>query len=200
MPVKICYPPNTVGKILTYNTLLNSLKKSYLIFEIPKKRYKKVYMHCTVCISPYRSDIEMLVKRGIPLMEISKKYHLLFKNSEINLYNKVKRHTEKKHPPSLADPTPFKPEEIEEGAGSEGITFQEYAKKLLRFAMTSDDMYTGKKLSHNQVIAAQRALTEESKVKTQENALKFAMVKFLRGQGATLLDEPTKLIEGDTEG
>lgn len=136
--------------------------------------------------------MEGLYKRGATFSDIARKYHVLFQNSEVNLYMKMGRHIKKKHGEKRIR------EEMSISPDGE-ITFAEYEKKLLRAAMMDDDMFTGKKISHAAVIAAKRASIEEAKAKTQESALKFAMVRFLRGEGAHLPDGTTELIESNTE-
>lgn len=153
---------------------------------------------CTVCQSPYKTEVEALLARGASVMEVSEKYHGLFQNSRANLYNKLNRHTRNKHNENGGKPG--RPRKEKETIGLDGeITFAEYEKKLLRAAMMDDDMFTGKKISHAAVIAAKRASIEEAKAKTQESALKFAMVSFLRGEGAKLPDGTDKLIESNTD-
>lgn len=135
------------------------------------------------------------MKMNVPPMEIAKKFHELVGVTELNLYAKLKNHTKRKHGPVLNNLDPIKPEDVENGVVD--VSFKEYSQKLLRTAMTNEEMFTSKKISHNQVIAAQRANIEEAKVKNQENALKLTMIKFLRGEGID--DAGRKLIESNTE-
>jgi|SRR5581483_88816 len=160
-----------------------------------RKKYEYKVRRCTICTHEQRDEIEFLVKKNIPLMEIALKYHMTLGNTRMNFYNKLRSHIKKKHPPLLKDPTPIDPSNPQQEVVEE-VNFKDYAKKLLKSAM-NEDMFKTTKISHNHVIAAQRAIIEESKVKTQENALKFAMVKFLRGEGVPVDEQ--KLIESDTD-
>lgn len=130
---------------------------------------------CTICYSPHRGDIEYLSKKGISNLELSKKYHSEFNVTQGRMYNKLRAHFLRKHPPLLAD-DPKAPElpVIH--------NFDEYAEKLLQTGF-SEEMLSAKKVSHSAIIAARRAQLEERKVQGMENAQKLMIMKFFRGNG-----------------
>ena len=129
---------------------------------------------CTICYSPHRGDIEFLTKKGINRLELSKKYFKEFNVTQGRMYNKLKAHFDRKHPPLLLD-DPKAPElpVIR--------TFDDYADRLLQTGL-KEEMMTPGKVSHSVVIAARRAQLEERKVAGMENAQKLMIMKFFRGQ------------------
>lgn len=148
---------------------------------------------CTLCYSPFRGDIEFLIKKGIPKIEIARKYAKEFNNTEARFYNKLTAHTERKHAPLLTD-DPKAPVELPRVEN-----FDDYAKSLLRVGL-SEEMLNPRKVSHSQVIAARRTQLEERKVEGMENAQKLMIMKFFRGR----IEDGPKLpgttdIETDTD-
>lgn len=130
--------------------------------------------YCIICTSPYRSEIEELQRRKVSLSDIGRKYHKLYGKTYEQFYQTIGIHFRKKHPPVIVnDPTP-----IEE---REAVDFTGYADKLLQEGYRNvNNNPSSVKPSH--VIQAQRTLLEERKIKSQEDSMKFAFIKFMRGK------------------
>ena len=145
---------------------------------------------CRVCKSPYRKEMEFLVSQGIAKYAIAEKYCPKFNCKMENLYNILKRHTDNKHPPLLAD--------MEIGEPTTGNSFEDYASKLLKVGY-NPEMMSPKRVTHNNIISAQRTLIEEKKVNGALDAQKLAFLKFFRGTPQPIEGE-TVDGENDTRG
>lgn len=66
---------------------------------------------CEVCKCLKRQDIEYLIWRGATPMQIAEKYINYFNISVNSLYNKIRNHFKRKHPPYLFNPLPIDKDE-----------------------------------------------------------------------------------------
>ena len=138
---------------------------------------------CLVCKSDYRAEIESYLKKNVSIPDITRRFwKVAGATKEVNFYMALHRHVKKQHPIRFLDKTPIELPPIEKNEDGTP-TLEGYAQKLLNTAMLDPDMFAGKRISHNAVIAAQRAVVEKEKVKNQGDALKMSMIQFLRGQG-----------------
>lgn len=165
------------------------------------KHVGKLGRACQVCKSEYRGEIETLLKRNVAIPDIARKFwKVAGAIREVNFYMALHRHVQKKHPFRFLDQSPIEPSEIQKSEDG-SPTLEGYAQKLLDTAFRDPTMFSGNKISHNAVIAAQRAVLEKEKIKNQGDALKMSMIQFLRGQGMIPKGEviDAELIESNTD-
>ena len=146
---------------------------------------------CFICRSQYAREIRDAYDQGVVAPQIFKKYQSLldYKAKLASFYQMLWRCKHDNHK------LPELPSVMGDG------TFEDYAQKLMAAGM-NPDMFTGKKISHNAIIAAQRALIEKEKAKVQNDAMKIAMIAFFRGNGARLPEGvviDAELIPSNTE-
>lgn len=148
---------------------------------------------CKLCSSPYGEDVVKAKELGVKGKKLFKKWapKVEYVGTEDSFYMMLYRHVKDNH--YIPPPTPVVPQASE-------LTLEEYSKKLMESAMMDPEMFTGKKISHQAIIAAQRALIEKDKVKVQNDAMKMAFIAFFRGNakqvGGEVIDG---LITSDSE-
>lgn len=163
------------------------------------KKVAKVHSRaCRICKSPFRGEIEFLIAQKASYSDLAKKYHEAFGVKEATMYNKITRHVTKNHPAAI-DTTPVKmPTEEEAIELSKPKDFHTYAQKLLGVGF-DEKMLTPGKVTHNNIIAAQRALIMEEKVKGTLDNQRLLMMKFFRGNSleGEVIDDRPKLARGE---
>lgn len=151
---------------------------------------------CLLCASSVATEIVEAKKLGVKTPKLLKKFQAAtgYKGNTQAFYMILYRHIQSGHAITSPQKTP-----IPEG----GYTLEEYTDKLMGAVMSNPDMFEGKKVSHQAVIAAQRAVIEKEKVKVQNDAMKLAIIAFARGQGMKLPEgvviEGDELIEANTQ-
>ena len=137
---------------------------------------------CSLCVSPLRPEIERLLKKGVPIIDISRSYHEVFNNTEASLYLKIKRHITRKHPVRIIDTEAAK-EKLRERAAqvASGATIENYADQMLKIGL-SDELLNPGRVSHANVISAQKLKLDKDKLKLQSDATRMAMIN--RGGGS----------------
>lgn len=144
---------------------------------------------CRVCISPYRKDIELLLKKNVMQMDIARHYAPFFEIDVRKLYESILTHTEKKHPPligeipQLSTYEPPKPPEPAPQAEpdvtpKQKVTIEEYAGKLLDMGMSEEQL---KKVNPQVILQAQKILIEKQKAENQRDVLRLAMERLFSG-------------------
>ncbi len=148
------------------------MERTYISPKGKLRVARRVY--CRVCTSPYRPEIEKLIRMGVALNRIAVKYHEVFEISFDNLKMKLYRHVKNKHPKIYIDMTPLKKEDMEKDFP---VTQEGLANQWLKygFQIPQDE------IKPHHVIGAQKMIIEKQKMQVQTDALKFAMIKFMRG-------------------
>lgn len=149
------------------------------------------FKDCKVCQSPFRRDIEKLHRKGYGPTEIAKHYWTEMGYAHLkNCADKMRLHFLKKHPPPIEDIVPVTPllaleqekeaklMPVKESTKGYPMNIENYAQELLEMGFTEDMM---KKVRPAQILQAQKILIEKEKLKTQRDALKFTMAKFMAG-------------------
>lgn len=62
---------------------------------------------CKVCMNEKRECIDYLLWRGATPMQVAEKFIYYFDLPIYSLYNKIRNHFKRKHPPSLLYPMPY---------------------------------------------------------------------------------------------
>lgn len=150
---------------------------------------------CSICLSNLREEIDGLLKKGYMATDIARKYHQAFNTSFPVFYHSLRNHTFRKHPPRLVPPD----QQIEIDK-TKIVSFEAYKDRLFKAGM-SEEMFDTKKIRHSDLIAAERVSIEKQKLKTQQDALKLAMVKFMRGEAEDeeVIDGREGIIKENTE-
>ena len=155
-------------------------------------------MTCRICESPYRDEIERLIKKGIAQKEVYTTFAPAFETAPVNLKMSFYKHFKKKHPP-LLDPVPqrsylaernqIKQEQQARDAQIAPPTQNKvantnspeaYAERLLELGF-SPELMNSKKVSHKDIVSAQKLLIEKERVKNERDALKISLLKLMAG-------------------
>lgn len=172
---------------------------------IPRTKTNEINYGCSICNGPVRDEIDLAIKRGAAMPEVARAYHVAHNKTYDQFYPSLYSHVKKKHPPSVNSalkkvtvsklppppPAPAPGSQIEPLQNQQPVTIENFAQKLLEKGFTSEMMG---KVTPNVIIQAQKVLIEKDKLKVQNNALKFAMLKFMSGM-ADEADE--KIIKGE---
>ncbi len=144
---------------------------------------KKKFRPCVICVSPYKTEIDALMRAGVTNPRIAEKYISKFLNnkSAATLVVQMRRHNkhldQSRRVAVLMMPEP----------GVHPIlpraSMEQFAQKLLEIGTkallnleTNPD-----KVQMKDVIAAQRMLIEKQKLSIHEDALKLTMARFFGG-------------------
>jgi len=127
---------------------------------------------CRICVSPYRSEIETLLRSTVNMGEIVKKYADLMKISSDSLRFSLKNHINKRHAPARAVLIPE--------FGQRVTTLEGFAQKLLDIGNTMVDADPSK-VKIADVISAQKAVTERQKLKLGESELMIKVARMFGG-------------------
>ena len=151
---------------------------------------------CGLCLSTIAEDIVLGKKQGVPTPKLFKRYVSAtgYKGNSRAFYMMLYRHMTNGHQKTLIPQTP---------QSTEPMSLEEYSNRLTQAVANDPEMWKGKKISHQAVIAAKRALIEQEKVKVQNDAMKNAFIAFFRGQGVKLPDgmviDGDELLQSNTE-
>lgn len=135
----------------------------------------RITKSCLICKSPYGKEIRDSYSQGVQGPKLYKKYKepLEYTATGKSFYQMLWRCKHDDH-------------KLPEPERTSDYTLEEYTRKLMEAGMDNPEMFSGKKISHNAIIAAQRALIEKEKAKVQNDAMKMAMIQFARGSGLRL--------------
>jgi len=142
-------------------------------------------------LSPYRPEIEKLLRQGVPKTVITRKYAPLMNMKEVNFYKILQRYEKNrgKHANvSLANLTtgPI----IDPGNGviaQPSKTVEEFAAKLLQIGMQMAEENPGQ-VRMRDVISAQKLLMDKQKLKLDEQSMMLNIAKLFGGFGAPSFD------------
>lgn len=137
---------------------------------------------CRVCVSPYRSEIETMLRSPVKIGTITSKYAPLMKCTPDQLYYSLKAHIKNRHAPSKAI--------LLAESGQSRATLDNFAQKLLEIGTNMIETDPSKvKLAD--VISAQKAVTDRQKLKLGESELMLKVARLFGG-----LPEP-EVLEGE---
>jgi hypothetical protein len=154
---------------------------------------------CRLCNFPRKDELVEAKRQGVTIAKLYKKWSPLmeYKGDKKAFYMILFRHMKYHLKSPLKGPDYSQVSQVPQVAPTPvgEASLEEYAKKLMESAMKDPEMFSGKKISHQAVVAAQRALIEKDKVKVQNDAMKMAFVQLFRGRGTALPEG--MVIDGD---
>lgn len=168
------------------------------------------FARCVICNSPHRDEMEKLVRNRYSKPTVAHLYADLHSMAEDSFYRSLRLHFNKKHPPALEKlniapniikkakenyqaANPQIPVKITDDEEKLPMTKELYAQRLLELGFDKSLMNPNS-IKHKDVIAAQKLLIEEKKLKVTEDAMKVSMMKFMAG-----LALPEDVVEGEVE-
>lgn len=145
--------------------------------------------YCRICKSPIRSDIDKLLDKNVPATEVALAVAKYFPAvAEVNLYQSILVHKNKKHPPLPSDikldTITFEkevPEPVQESISIEPEkpqTIDDYFDQILKQGFSPEVM---RKLSPAQIIQAQKIIYERTKTKEQNTLLMDILKSMMSG-------------------
>ena len=148
------------------------------------RKYKGKFFHpCEICTSPYRSEMESLLRAKEPMMNIARKYLDKFKGcTKVNsLMAKIRRH--KAHLEQARQIAAVRLPDDSPHEGMSRVSMEQFAQRMLKIGNKALNWY--EQFPHlvklQDVIAAQRLLIEKQRLSIHEDALKLAMARFFGG-------------------
>jgi len=151
---------------------------------------------CRICSSPYREEIDKLIRKKLLKTDIAKHYAPLLEVEYEKLYESLFTHEKKKHPPlitQMPELSIYHPpaENPEKDVKQTPKTLEGYADVLLEMGFTPDQL---KKVTPTNILKAQHLLLEKEKIKNQKDALQLSMAKLFAG-----MTQPADIVEGIVE-
>lgn len=137
-------------------------------------RHTKKPKPCDICLSPYRTKIETMLKQGFSQRKTAEKYQKYFTCNPDTLRSKISRHKTKHK--GLYKDIAYMPNSSKMSSTS----LETFAQGLLEIGMKAIEHYPEKVKTSN-IISAQRLLLEKQKTQHTEDALKIAMARFFGG-------------------
>lgn len=153
---------------------------------------------CRICFSPYRHEIELLSKKGVPLTNIAKKFSKILGIPEKNLYNTIKSHIRNKHAEKVSPNTGAiaqsgYPSSLQ---ALERIDFETVAQSLLEQGVRELQQNESALTTKDKIILAtklEKTNLDRKKVDLGESNLKLQIAKLFGG----FVDPPKKIEDGN---